>query len=420
MVRKLSKPSGALVTRSMQNSKPTRLIEKRKRITLTSKEISELLAEGIVTVILLLLLNVAIIVVLSAVIENSPSLNDAIWDTKESLRNNFQTNFFRSGRNLIIPLFLVSDVAVLYWRLIRRYRQMQLRHIISELHYIAEGNYDHRIPFELRGDLSRVVTSINGLVDSTVAAIEDERRIEQSKDELITNVSHDIRTPLTSIIGYLGLIEDGQYQTEDEILKYTHTAYVKAKQMKSLVEDLFEYTKVRQPTVPVNMSSFDMVQLVEQLAADFELEANKKGIEIEVVTEEKQLMMDGDTEKLVRVFNNLFTNAFKYGKGATKLVIQLEKVGTEAVIIVKNNGAEIPKYALDSLFDRFYRVEESRNQATGGTGLGLAITQSIVALHGGYIYAKSNPEWTSFIIHLPLTRNPKPKELPKVDETQEI
>lgn len=420
MVRKLSKPSGALVTRSMQNSKPTRLIEKRKRITLTSKEISELLAEGIVTVILLLLLNVAIIVVLSAVIENSPSLNDAIWDTKESLRNNFQTNFFRSGRNLIIPLFLISDVAVLYWRLIRRYRQMQLRHIISELHYIAEGNYDHRIPFELRGDLSRVVTSINGLVDSTVAAIEDERRIEQSKDELITNVSHDIRTPLTSIIGYLGLIEDGQYQTEDEILKYTHTAYVKAKQMKSLVEDLFEYTKVHQPTVPVNMSSFDMVQLVEQLAADFELEANKKGIEIEVVTEVKQLMMDGDTEKLVRVFNNLFTNAFKYGKGATKLVIQLEKVGTEAVIIVKNNGAEIPKYALDSLFDRFYRVEESRNQATGGTGLGLAITQSIVALHGGYIYAKSNPEWTSFIIHLPLTRNPKPKELPKVDETQEI
>ncbi len=404
----------------MQNSRPKRSVEKRKRITLTSKEISELLAEGIVTVILLLLLNVAIIVVLSAVIENSPSLNDAIWDTKESLRNNFQTNFFRSGRNLIIPLFLIADVAVLYWRLIRRYRQMQLRHIISELHYIAEGNYDHRIPFELRGDLSRVVTSINGLVDSTVAAIEDERRIEQSKDELITNVSHDIRTPLTSIIGYLGLIEDGQYQTDEEILKYTHTAYVKAKQMKSLVEDLFEYTKVRQPTVPINMISFDMVQLIEQLAADFELEADKKGIEIEVVTKEKQLLMDGDTEKLVRVFNNLFTNAFKYGKGATKLVIQLEKVGTEAVIVVKNNGAEIPKYALDSLFDRFYRVEESRNQATGGTGLGLAITQGIVALHGGYIYAKSNPDWTSFIIHLPLTRNPKPKELAKVDETKEI
>ncbi|WP_303220171.1 sensor histidine kinase [Enterococcus asini] len=390
--------------------------EKKKRITLTSKEVSELLAEGIVTVILLLLLNVAIVVLISSVIENSPSINDAIWDTKEALTYRLNTNFFRSGRNLIVPFFFLLDVLILFWRLIRRYRQMQLRHIISELHYIANGNYDHRIPFELRGDLSRVVSSINGLVDSTVTAIEEERKIEQSKDELITNVSHDIRTPLTSIIGYLGLIEDGQYHSEEELLKYTHTAYSKAKQMKSLVENLFEYTKVRQPTVPVNMSQFDMVQLVEQLAADFELEAHNKGIEIQVLPKENQLLMDGDTEKLVRVFNNLFTNAFKYGAGATKIVVEIEKVGTEAVVVVKNNGTQIPQQSLDSLFDRFYRVEESRNQATGGTGLGLAITQSIVALHGGYIYAKSNPEWTSFIIHLPLVRNVNPQQLSNIDE----
>ena len=390
--------------------------EKKKRITLTSKEVSELLAEGIVTVILLLLLNVAIVVLISSVIENSPSINDAIWDTKEALTYRLNTNFFRSGRNLIVPFFFLLDVLILFWRLIRRYRQMQLRHIISELHYIANGHYDHRIPFERRGDLSRVVSSINGLVDSTVTAIEEERKIEQSKDELITNVSHDIRTPLTSIIGYLGLIEDGQYHSEEELLKYTHTAYSKAKQMKSLVENLFEYTKVRQPTVPVNMSQFDMVQLVEQLAADFELEARNKGIEIQVLPKENQLLMDGDTEKLVRVFNNLFTNAFKYGAGATKIVVEIEKVGTEAVVVVKNNGAQIPQQSLDSLFDRFYRVEESRNQATGGTGLGLAITQSIVALHGGYIYAKSNPEWTSFIIHLPLVRNVNPQQLANIDE----
>ncbi|MDT2757928.1 HAMP domain-containing sensor histidine kinase [Enterococcus asini] len=394
--------------------------EKRKHITLTSKEVSELLAEGIVTIILLILLNVAIVVVMSSVIENSPSINDAIWDTKEALTYRLNTNFFRSGRNLIVPLFFLLDMLILFWRLIRRYRQMQLRHIISELHYIANGNYDHRIPFELRGDLSRVVSSINGLVDSTVTAIEEERKIEQSKDELITNVSHDIRTPLTSIIGYLGLIEDGQYHSEEELLKYTHTAYSKAKQMKSLVENLFEYTKVRQPTVPVNMVQFDMVQLVEQLAADFELEARNKGIEIQVLPKESQLLMDGDTEKLVRVFNNLFTNAFKYGKGATKIVVEIEKVNTEAVVVVKNNGAPIPKQSLDSLFDRFYRVEESRNQATGGTGLGLAITQSIVALHGGYIYAKSTPEWTSFIIHLPLVRNVNPQQLPNIDENTNL
>ena len=181
--------------------------------------------------------------------------------------------FFESGAYLYYPFVLLLDVIVLYWRLIRRYRQMQLRYIISELHYIAVEEI-MIIVFHLNCVVTSIglFANINGLVDSTVAAIEDERRTEQSKDELITNVSHDIRTPLTSIIGYLGLIEDRQYHSEEELLKYTHTAYVKAKQMKSLVDDLFEYTKVRQPSVPINVISFDMAQLVEQLAADFELE----------------------------------------------------------------------------------------------------------------------------------------------------
>lgn len=380
-------------------------IEKKKRITLTSKEVSELIAEGIVTVILLLLLNVAIMVLFSQMLNNSPDLSDAIYRSKNIFANNLGSDIFWSGRNFVIPFFIVIDALIIFWRLIRRYRQMQLRHIINELHYIANGNYDYRIPFELRGDLSKVVDSINGLVDSTVAAIEDERAIEKSKDELITNVSHDIRTPLTSIIGYLGLIEDGQYQNPDELLKYTSIAYNKAKQMKSLVEDLFEYSKVRQPSVPVNTVSFDMVQLLEQLAADFELEAKKKNIQILVETQEPQLIMDGDTEKLVRVFNNLITNAFKYGTDADEILIEIEKTKNEAVVTVRNNGKEIPREALDQLFDRFYRVDESRSQEISGTGLGLAIAQNIINLHGGYIYAQSNKEWTSFIIHLPLYKN---------------
>ena len=387
----------------MQN-KDTNTVHDSKKIVLTSKEISELLAEGIVTVILLLLLNVSLLVILSAIIKSSPNLQDAIFETKFIFSQNLDNDLFWSGRNFIIPIFLIVDALVLYWRLHRRYKQMQLRHIISELHYIAVGNYDYRIPFELKGDLNRIIQSINGLVDSTMMAIEEERKIEQSKDELITNVSHDIRTPLTSIIGYLGLIEDKQYHSEEELLKYTHTAFMKAKQMKSLVEDLFEYTKVRQSSVPIYYITFDMVQLVEQLAVDFELEAAKKGIEIVVHANQKQIMMEGDTEKIVRVFNNLISNALKYGKGATQIVVDLEQISQEVVITVKNNGQMIPQKSLEQLFDRFYRVEESRSQETGGTGLGLAIAQSIVALHGGYIYAKSNPEWTSFIMHLPIKK----------------
>lgn len=376
----------------------------KNRIPLTTKEVSELLIEGFVTVILLLLINVALLMIVDQFIKNSQTLSNTIFTIKEIINDQWKSNFFWSSKKFLIGIFVIIDCIVLYWRLIRRYHQMQLRHVISELHYIASGHYDHRIPFDLGGNLGKVIDSINGLVDSTVTAIEEERKIEQSKDELITNVSHDLRTPLTSIIGYLGLIENHQYHSEEELLKYTKIAYLKAKQMKVLVEDLFEYTKVRQPTTQLHFVTFDLYQMLEQLAADFALETEKKGIEVIVQANPQPFKMEADTEKLVRVFSNLLSNALKYGKKATIIEMNAQKIGNEAIIQVKNNGQKIPEEALKQLFDRFFRVEESRSQETGGTGLGLAIAQSIVALHGGYIYAKSDDAWTSFIIHLPLHR----------------
>ncbi|MDR0921058.1 MAG: HAMP domain-containing histidine kinase [Lactobacillales bacterium] len=367
-------------------------------------EISELLAEGIFTILIMLLLNIAVVMVLSMALNSSAELVDIVFSFKQWFVAHLDSPIFYSWQKFLIILLLLIDIWVVYWRLKRRYRQMLLRHIISELHYISMGNYDHRIPFELNDDLGNVVDSINSLVDSTVHAIEDERRIEKSKDELISNVSHDIRTPLTSIIGYLGLIEDKQYHNEEDLTNYTHIAFVKAKQMKILVDDLFEYTKVRQPTANLSFSSFDMTSLMEQLAVDFELEASKKNITINVTSTPEHVIMEGDTEKLVRVFNNLLSNALKYGQGATQIIMDVEKIGSEAIITVRNNGAEIPRENLDQLFDRFYRVEESRSQETGGAGLGLAIAQSIVSLHGGYIFADSNEHWTSFVMHLPLSQ----------------
>ena len=367
---------------------------------LTRKEKSELIFEGFITVGLIYLLYLAVLIIFDRFVYTSPDLVNNIWIFKNSFT--IGERQVHSYKLIFVTLLVIVAMIVLFWRLKRRYKQMQLRHVISELHYIAEGHYDHRIPFELSGDMNKVIDSIHVLVDSTVSAMEEERKIEQSKDELITNVSHDIRTPLTSIIGYLGLIEDKQYQSQEELLTYTHTAYIKAKQMKILVEDLFEYTKVRQHTTPLNLTQFDMVKLLEQLAADFELDAKKKNMVIEVIQPDSEIMMEADTEKIVRVFNNLISNALKYGVGGKKISIEAQKVGKEVIISVSNDGPEIPEASLNQLFDRFYRVEESRSQETGGTGLGLAIAQSIVALHGGYIYAKSDKELTRFVLHLPL------------------
>ena len=374
---------------------------------LTGREKSSLIFEGVVTVILLVLLNMAIIMIIQDVIQGNPGVTNGIFIIKQSLRiGPLQTQIW-SYQRVLIAIFVVIDVWVVWWRLRRRYHLYQMNHIIAELHYIAQGHLDHRIPFRLKGNQQHVISSVNALVDSAVKSMDDERKIEKSKDDLITNVSHDLRTPLTSIIGYLGLIEDKQYQSEEDILKYTHTAYEKAKQMKTLVEDLFEYTKVQQHGAPVNIMRVDLNQLLEQLTASFELEAQHRGIEISSKVVPNPLMIEADPEKLGRVFNNLVTNAFKYGNGASYIKVDARQQGNDVVVTVANDGTPIPAKALGHLFERFYRAEESRSRATGGTGLGLAIVKSIVDLHHGSVRVTSDEDETAFIVTLPLKQAEK-------------
>ena len=380
---------------------------KKQKVILTTKEKSELFGEGVITVILLLLLNLSIIIFLNLAVLNDPRLENGIFFLKKTITFANGMHLW-SWQRLFVGVMLVGDAIVVYWRLIRRYRQMQLRHVIEELHYIADGHFDHRIPFVVKTDLQKVIDSINALVDSTVASMEEERQIEQSKDDLITNVSHDIRTPLTSIIGYLGLLKSSELN-EDQA-KYIKIAYDKALQMKALAEDLFEYTTLRSSTnnklvlAPLHVNS-----MLEQVAAGFELEAEKKNIAFNVVTRPRDLVIDADAKMIVRMLNNLISNALKYGHGATEINLIANKVNNKFVELrVENNGEQIPKKSLQKIFDRFYRVESSRNLKTGGTGLGLAITKSIVDLHGGTIKCQSTSELTSFIIQLPLN-SPKAK-----------
>ena len=374
---------------------------------LTGREKSSLILEGVVTVVLLVLLNMAIIMIIQDVIQGNPGVTNGIFMIKQSLRlGPFQTQIW-SYQRIIIALFVVIDAWVVWWRLRRRYHLYQMNHIIGELHYIAQGHLDHRIPFRLKGSEQHVISSVNALVDSAVKSMDDERKIEKSKDELITNVSHDLRTPLTSIIGYLGLIEDKQYQSEEDILKYTHTAYEKAKQMKNLVEDLFEYTKVQQHGAPVNIMRIDLNQLLEQLTASFELEGQHRGIEISSKVVPNPLMIEADPEKLGRVFNNLVANAFKYGNGASYIRVDARQRADQVEVTVANDGTPIPAQSLDHLFERFYRAEASRSRATGGTGLGLAIVKSIVDLHHGTVTVTSDENETALVVTLPLKQAKK-------------
>jgi signal transduction histidine kinase len=371
-------------------------------LKLTGREKSSLFFEGLLTIILLGLINIALVTIIQTVIQRNPGVQSGIFIIKQSLIiGPFHAQIW-SYQRIVIVLLLLIDIGVLWWRLLRRYHLYQLDHIIGELHYIAQGHLEHRIPFRVNGNQQHVITSVNALVDTITQAMEEERATEKSKDELITNVSHDLRTPLTSIIGYLGLIEDHQYNSEEDLVKYSHIAYDKAKQMKNLVEDLFEYTKVQQHGAPVNLMTIDLGQLLEQVAASFELEASKKKIAINVTCDPSPLSISADPEKLGRLFSNLMSNALKYGHGASYIHMTAKQLGDKVVITVADDGEKIPATALKHLFERFYRVESSRNKATGGTGLGLAIVQSIVKLHHGTVTARSDDQETAFVVTLPI------------------
>lgn len=362
-----------------------------------------LVSEGFITAGIIILLYYSAFQIFQILVNTFPRFFADFWIFGDLIIEMKDQSLLEVNPFVYIFLILLAIIAIV-WRLIRRYRNYEIRHIIAELNYIAEGHFGHRIPSSSDRDLQEFINSIHVLVDSTVEAMEEERRIEQTKDELITNVSHDIRTPLTSIIGYLELVAENRYSSIEQAENYVKIAYKKAQQMRVLVDDLFEYTSVHQADAPLNIIRFDMVQLLEQLAIDFQIQAEEKGMTIKIDHMSDKLMMNGDSEKLVRVFSNLLTNALRYGIGGTKIKIEIDKVESDKVqIMVKNNGQKIREEAMGQLFERFYRAEASRTQDMENTGLGLAIAKSIVELHSGTISAHTSDNWTVFTVQLPLT-----------------
>jgi len=360
-----------------------------KRIKLNVKEKGVLLLEGIGTFLLFQIINVILI--------SSIGSKNLVTN----LQRNFQTLI--SDKLWVALVVLVIELILTAIIVISTYHKLELDRIQQALKKIATDNLTKQVKIKVNPDLQSIVDSFNLLISNMNRRAEEQKQSEESKDELISNVSHDIRTPLTSVIGYLGLIESKNFNDLGQILKYTHIAYKKSLEMQNLVNSLFEYANVQHATSRLNMTKFDMAQMLDQLSADFELEANKRGMEIIVNSIPDKILMKGDTEKLGRVFNNLIMNALKYGKGATHIWLTAEKKDKEVVVTVANNGQPIPEDSLKHVFDRFYRVEDSRSKKTGGTGLGLAIAQSMIQLHGGTIAVTSDDAKTSFISHFPIS-----------------
>ena len=223
---------------------------------------------------------------------------------------------------------------------------------------------------------------------------------EQKKNELVAYLAHDLRTPLTSVVAYLTMLENQPDMDPSERAKYTHITLEKALRLEELINEFFDITKFNLQDFVLEKQEMDLSIFLEQIADENYGMLQKKGMTCAVDAQEG-LMIEGDPDKLARVFENLLRNAAAYGSENTQILIQARGGHGRTTIVFTNEGPQIPQKKLEMIFERFYRADDSRSSKTGGSGLGLAIAKQVVELHGGTISAASDQKNTRFIVTFP-------------------
>lgn len=220
------------------------------------------------------------------------------------------------------------------------------------------------------------------------------------KNDLIAYLAHDLKTPLTSVIGYLSLLDEAQDMPMEQKAKYVNIALNKALRLEKLINEFFDITRYNLQQIDIEKESINLCHMLVQMTDEFYPLLNAHGNSTGVCVDEN-ITIYGDSIKLARVFNNILKNAIYYSYPDTIIKIWAETTDKEVIIYFCNRGKTIPAGKLNAIFEKFFRMDEARSTNTGGAGLGLAIAKEIVTLHGGKITAESENETTTFCISLP-------------------
>lgn len=247
-------------------------------------------------------------------------------------------------------------------------------------------------------NISAEMTEIRSDITRKEQILKDEAA---RKNDLITYLAHDLKTPLTSVIGYLSLLEEVPEMPAQQRAKYLHISLEKALRLETLINEFFEITRYNLQQIYLEKETIDLTYMLIQMTDEFYPVLKKHGNTIEVKAAE-DLTVYADSIKLARVFNNLLKNAIAYSYPGSPITVEASSSPHEVSISFHNRGKTIPAQKLDSIFEKFFRLDDARTSNTGGAGLGLAIAKDIVALHGGTITAASENERTTFTVRLPL------------------
>ena len=305
----------------------------------------------------------------------------------------------------VVPVTLLAGIVLLFvWYILLS--QPMIRYIESlsrAMDEVARGNYDVTVPARRADELGLLGENLVSMARQIKLSLMRERQANQARYELITAVSHDLRTPLTAVLGYLQLIDEDRYRDEVELRYYVDMAYEKARQLKRRIDQLFEFTRTSHGGIVLRPVAINPAELLEQVAEEFVPALREAGMEYRLRLPDERVTIYADPDLLVRVLENLISNAIRYGREGKVVELELEVRRAERAVLMRvaNRGNPIPVHQLDRIFESFYRGEGSRSGRTGGAGLGLAIVKNIVTLHGGTVRAISETDRTVFEVRLP-------------------
>ncbi len=310
-------------------------------------------------------------------------------------------SYFREGVFVVFySLIVLCCLALIYQYERKRYLEFHI-HRMTSLVTALHADRD-AVAQPVPPELDELMTTIRAISDSAVQAEHDLLQADRLKHELVTNVAHDLRSPLTSITGYLDLIHSDRYRDEVELRHYIQVIHENATNLKGLINDIFDYTFLQNDRIVLQKNEVRLDELLNQLITQSTLRLSEVEMEARFKSVADQPVVEGDALKLVRVFENIFENAMRYGRDGKYIDTFIDDTEDTVLIKMTNYGEEaIPSRDIPYVFERFFRVEKSRSHYTGGSGLGLAIAKSIVALHDGEIRVSSQPGETSFTIILP-------------------
>lgn len=296
-----------------------------------------------------------------------------------------------------IMLALMVVFFFLFFRIFLSSFTRYLNEIVSGIDALINGE-DQAI--ELSPEMEFVEQKLNTLRQTLEKRAHEARQAEQKKNDLVMYLAHDIKTPLTSVIGYLSLLDEAPDMPPEQKAKYVHITLDKAYRLESLVHEFFEITRYNTHSITLARGPIDLYHMLVQMTDEFYplLSPQNKRMAIHA---DEDLTIYGDAEKLARVFHNILRNAVAYSDAGSTIDLFADAGPDQAVLSFRNKGKRIPEKQLASIFEKFYRLDSARATQTGGAGLGLAIAKEIVLLHGGTITAESDETYTTFTVTLP-------------------